>query len=87
MPFQRSSHGLAQAPGNRYIAPMTTAEDIEKAVEGLPPRELERFCAWFERFQAERFDDLIERDARSGKLDGLADEAIADFRKGRAREL
>ena len=66
---------------------MTKLEDIEKAVAGLAPRELDRFRAWFEEFQAARFDEKIERDAASGKLDRLADAAVDDFRKGRAREL
>jgi hypothetical protein len=35
-----------------YIASMTTAEDIEKAVEQLAPHELARFRAWFEAFDA-----------------------------------
>ncbi len=64
-----------------------TIEDIEKAVAKLPPKELARFRAWFEEFEAARFDRKIERDAASGKLDRLADEAVADYRKGRAREL
>jgi hypothetical protein len=51
------------------------------------PRELDRLRAWFEEFQAERFDDKIARDAQAGKLDHLAEQATADFRKGRAREL
>ncbi|WP_167351892.1 hypothetical protein [Bradyrhizobium tropiciagri] len=55
---------------------MTTAEDIEKAVEQLPPRELARFRAWFETFDAERFDAAIERDAKAGKLDALADDRL-----------
>ena len=62
---------------------MTTAEDIEKAVEQLTPRELARFRAWFEAFDAERFDAAIERDISAGKLDAHADEAVA----GRSREL
>jgi hypothetical protein len=66
---------------------MTTAEDIEKAVEQLPPRELARFRAWFEAFDAEQFDAAIERDARAGKLDTLAEEALADHRAGRSRDL
>jgi hypothetical protein len=48
---------------------MTTAEDIEKAVEQLAPRELARFRAWFEAFDAEQFDAAIERDACAGKSD------------------
>jgi len=34
-----------------------------------------------------RLDRKIERDAKAGKLDALADQAVDDFRKGRAREL
>jgi hypothetical protein len=48
---------------------MTTAEEIEKAAAQLAPRELARFRAWFEAFDAEQFDAAIERDARAGKLD------------------
>jgi hypothetical protein len=34
-----------------------------------------------------RFDAAIERDAQAGKLDGLAEEALAEHRAGRSREL
>jgi hypothetical protein len=70
-----------------YIAPMTTVEDIEKAIATLKPREFDRLRAWFDKFQSERFDEKIERDAKDGKLDGLADQAIDDHRKGLSREL
>jgi len=66
---------------------MTTVEDIERAVAKLTQDELARFRAWFEAYEAERFDEKIERDAKTGKLDQLADEALTDFRRGRAREL
>jgi hypothetical protein len=62
-------------------------EDIEKAVAGLPPDKYAEFRTWFEAFEADRFDRKIERDAQAGKLDRLADQAIDDLRKGRAREL
>jgi hypothetical protein len=66
---------------------MTTAEDIEKAVEQLAPRELARFRAWFEAFDTQRFDAAIERDVRAGELDAHAEEALAAHRAGRSREL
>jgi hypothetical protein len=66
---------------------MTTAEDIEKAVEQLTPDELARFRAWFEAFDATQFDAAIERDVRAGRLDKLAEEALAEHRSGRSREL
>jgi hypothetical protein len=66
---------------------MSTVEELQEAVAKLPSDQLARFRAWFERFEAARFDARIERDAKSGKLDEPAEQAIADFRKGRAREL
>jgi hypothetical protein len=66
---------------------MITVEDIEKAVERLPPEKLAKFRAWFEQFEAARFDQKIERDAHSGKFDGLAEEALREYRDGRTREL
>jgi hypothetical protein len=64
-----------------------TAEDLEKAVEQLAPRELARFRAWFAVFDAEQFDAAIARDAEAGKLDAWADEAIAEHRAGKTRDL
>ena len=66
---------------------MSSVEEIEKAVAELPADELARFRAWFEQFEAARFDERIERDAKAGKLDQLAEKALADFHAGRAREL
>ena len=66
---------------------MTRIEKIEKAVSELSPDELARFRAWFEAFDADCFDEKIERDAKAGKLDKLAEQALTDFRAGRAREI
>jgi hypothetical protein len=66
---------------------MTNTEEIEKAIERLTPSELARFRAWYETFDANQFDAAIERDARAGRLDALADEALAAHRTGQSREL
>ncbi|HEY0007303.1 MAG TPA: hypothetical protein VGB55_01145 [Tepidisphaeraceae bacterium] len=62
---------------------MTTAVEVERAVEALPPAELERFRAWFLEFDAARWDRQIEADVTAGRLDALADEALSDVRNGR----
>ena len=62
-----------------------TIEDLEKAVATLPPDQLAKFRDWFEAFDAARFDDKIERDARAGRLDRLAEQALADRAQGRAK--
>lgn len=66
---------------------MTKLDDIEKAIARLAPDELTQFREWFEAFDGARFDEKIERDAASGKLDRMAEQAVADFRKDHAREL
>jgi hypothetical protein len=66
---------------------MMTVEDIEQAVAGLAPDEFAKFRAWFDAFEAARFDGKIERDAKAGKLDRLAEAALAEYRQGRAREI
>ena len=62
-------------------------DEIENAVSQLPPDQLAKFRAWFDAFDAARFDQKIERDAKAGKRDRLAEQALADFRQGRTREL
>ena len=64
-----------------------TIEDLENAVAKLAPDQLAKFRDWFDAFDVARFDQKIERDATAGKLDGLAEQALADFHQGRAREL
>lgn len=64
-----------------------TIDDIEKAVAKLPPDQFAKFREWFEAFDAARFDQKIERDVRAGKLDGFAEQAVADHHKGRSRKL
>lgn len=66
---------------------MTTVEEIERAVEQLPPDKLAKFRAWFEQFEANRFDRKIEETAHSGKLDRLAEEALREYHEGRTRAL
>ena len=56
-------------------------EDIKNAVANLSQREFASFHVWFEIFDAARFDEKIESDAVNGKLDRLANEALADLRK------
>ena len=66
---------------------MTKLEDIEAAIAELSPEDLAKLRAWFEDLDARLFDEKIERDARTGKLDWLAAEARAEHEAGRSRKL
>ena len=66
---------------------MTTIQEIENAVAHLPKSEMGKFRVWFAEFDAEAWDREFEDDARSGKLDRLADQALDDLAQGRCSEL
>ena len=66
---------------------MSAVLKLEQAVSQLPPKELARFRKWFEEFDAKIWDRQFEEDAKSGKLDKLANQAIADFRAGKFKKL
>ncbi|MEH6691474.1 MAG: hypothetical protein V7774_09845 [Pseudorhizobium pelagicum] len=66
---------------------MTRLEQIENSVAELGAEELAIFAAWFEQFQAERWDKDIEADSSAGKLDDLAGEALLEFRDAKTRRL
>jgi hypothetical protein len=66
---------------------MNTLNEIERAVQGLSPEQLAQFRAWFAEFDWAAWDRELEDDVAAGRLDALADEALANFRAGRTRPL
>ncbi len=66
---------------------MSSVQDIEQAISRLRPEDLAEFRVWFAEFDAGVWDLQTEEDARAGRLDELANEALADLREGRGREL
>jgi hypothetical protein len=63
------------------------AEELQSAVSQLSAEEFARFREWFDKFNAEVWDRQFEEDAKSGKLDQLANQAIADFQAGKCKQL
>jgi len=66
---------------------MTNVEAVEKEIEKFTPTELAEFRRWYANFDADAWDEQIEADAASGKLDALAEEALAEYEAGKAREI
>jgi hypothetical protein len=66
---------------------VSTVQEIEQAVSNLSPENLAKFREWFAEFDAELWDEQMERDAALGKLDALANAAIAELEAGRCRDL
>ena len=66
---------------------MQTIQEIQSAITQLSREELSRFREWFDEFDAKVWDKQFEDDVKSGRLDRLANQAIADFRAGKCKEL
>lgn len=66
---------------------MSELEKLAERIEKLSPEELKKFRAWFAEFDARLWDAQIEADAKTGKLDGLVAEALAEYKAGKTREL
>jgi hypothetical protein len=67
--------------------PSLPLPEIEIAVTRLSRGDLSAFRDWFSRFDAEAWDRQFEEDVKAGRLDALADEALADIQAGRCRDL
>jgi hypothetical protein len=66
---------------------MSTVEQIEAAILKLSPQELSHLADWVLDLDEQRWDEQIERDVVAGKLDFLAQEALAEFEAGHCRTL
>ena len=62
-------------------------KEIESAIAQLPPSELAELAKWFEEFHARAWDEQIERDVQTGRLDALVKQAEQDFEQGRCEPL
>ena len=78
---------LVPSPRHRYLPHMTKLEQIEKSIATLSDEEIKQLAAWFDELRGQRWDRQIEEDAKAGRLDKLADEALADHRAGKTRPL
>ena len=61
---------------------MDRVEEIEAAIDGLPPEEYQRIVQWLRVREEQRWDERMDRDSSSGKLDFLFGEAENESAKG-----
>lgn len=66
---------------------LMSLQELERAVQTLPAPDFQEFSDWFDEWRAEQWDRQIEQDALSGKLDHLAEAALAEFRAGQFTRL
>ena len=50
-------------------------EEIESAIDRLPPEDYKRVIAWLRIHEQSRWDDQMDRDSSAGTLDFIFNEA------------
>jgi hypothetical protein len=65
---------------------MDRVEEIEKAIDGLSKEEFRTLALWVREREQRQWDEEIDRDAASGKLDFLFEEAGNEAKAGLLRE-
>jgi hypothetical protein len=66
---------------------MSTVERIEAEILKLSPKELTQLTDWVLALDEQAWDEQIEQDIAAGKLDFLAQEALAEWEADNCRTL
>lgn len=66
---------------------MSLVEQIEGQIQTLSADELQEFRQWFAEYDWNVWDAQIESDAKNGRLDKLAERALADHKNGKSTRL
>lgn len=62
-------------------------KEIETAISELPAAQVAELADWFDAYRAQLWDEQIEQDVISGRLQALLDEAKRDLESGRCEPL
>jgi len=66
---------------------VSTFETITAAIAELPHADVARIRIWLDERAEDEWDVQIEEDVRAGRLDALADRALAEHCAGRTQPL
>lgn len=66
---------------------MSTVLEIESALRQLPEQDAWKVADWLQDYLADKWDRQIDADIAAGRLDKLADQALADHRAGKTKPL
>jgi hypothetical protein len=62
-------------------------KELKQAIQGLSADDFKTFEAWFDDFRTEQWNKQISADTKAGKLNKMAEQALADFRKGKFTKM
>jgi hypothetical protein len=66
---------------------MSTVEEITAAIAALPREQVAQIRTWLDERAEAEWDAQIEQDEREGRLNPLAERALAEHKAGKARPL
>lgn len=64
-----------------------SVQEIEAAIEKLPPPDLAKLAVWFADHQNREWDEQIGRDLDEGRLDSFLAAAETEYEAGHVRPL
>ena len=59
---------------------LETIEEIERAIDALPPQKLEELFVWLDQRHPQAIDAQLKTDLEAGRIDGRINRALADQR-------
>ena len=65
---------------------MDRVEELEAAIASLPPEEFRRIAQWFQEREQRLWDEQLDNDSASGKLNFLFEEVEGESAQGLLRE-
>ena len=66
---------------------MSTVQEIERAIESLPPSVYAALLAWLDERRAQEVDGNFDRAILAGKFDAMADRALREAEAGKCTSL
>lgn len=66
---------------------MSSLQTIEEEIKNLPEQDFIVLREQFQNYDSKKLDSQIEADAKSKKLDELANSAISDFKNGKYKSI
>ncbi len=68
-----------------YDPPMGTLREIEEAIDRLPREQIFALSEWLQQRVEAQWDHQFEADVESGRLNDMAQKAIAEHRAGKSK--
>lgn len=66
---------------------MSTLQEIEAAIEGLPRDQVFELGEWLQNRIDEEWDNQFENDVKTGRLNAVAERALEEHRAGKSKNF